>query len=100
MVASINERKEFLSISINNIFMTINELLVKIKSYLYQNKAHRKETLGLLVNLGECRHKLYGVIGNSFFIEGYEKFSNEIKQWNLNAVLTDDDFNADFDALN
>ncbi|MDR0460823.1 MAG: hypothetical protein LBH62_05250 [Nitrososphaerota archaeon] len=93
MLASGWERKEFLEIRVNKIFITLRELLVKLKCYLFQNPGHRKDTIVLLLRLSDIRNNLFNSVHNYYSINSYEHFSNEMKQWKLGKIMGDVDFN-------
>jgi hypothetical protein len=92
----IEREKQRLYGCLEEIFETINELLVKIKGYLYQNRAHRKETALLLLELHDCREKLFKGTADRYeaCVESYEAFSKEMNGWNLTSLLEDVDFDA------
>lgn len=86
----IAKQKQALNEVLNQIFSSINELLVKVKGYLKQNKLHKTETKNLFLSLKSGRENLFGIV-NEYYkefykeqIEEYENFSNEIKQWEMN----------------
>jgi hypothetical protein len=76
---------------LEDIFESINELLVKIKGYLYQNKAHKKETALLLLEFHDYREKLFENYKDKYeaCAESYDEFSKEMKGWNLTSLLED-----------
>ena len=90
-VAKIIKNKQLLGVRLNDIFSSINELLVKEKGYLYQNKAHKKELMPLLKTLINHRVNLFNNFQDrySVFIMDFNTFSNEIIQWNLPTLFDD-----------
>jgi hypothetical protein len=93
---TIEREKQRLYGCLERIFGSINELLVKIKGYLYQNKAHRKETALLLLELHDLREKLFENTAGRYeaCARNYAEFSEEMNGWNLKSILEDVDFNA------
>jgi len=91
---TIEREKQRLYEHLEEIFGSINESLVKIKGYLYQNKAHRKETALLLLELHDYREKLFENNKDRYkgCAESYAEFSKEMNGWNLKSLLEDVDF--------
>jgi transcriptional regulator with XRE-family HTH domain len=90
---SLESNQQLLETRLINIFSQISELMVKVKGYLFQNKAHRKQTMELLLALALMRNNLCKDITGLFtsFVEAYEDFSDEMAQWSLSAIMDDVD---------
>lgn len=87
----IMKEKDNLPVAINKLFSDIEELLVKEKGYLIQNRMYRKRTGFDFVRTAELRKSLYKSLcaRYSFVKERYNKFSREIASWNIEAMLND-----------
>lgn len=87
----IKKEKDNLPIAINKLFSDIEELLVKEKGYLIQNKMFRKRTGFDFVRTSELRKSLCESLYSRypFVKERYERFSKEMASWNIEAILND-----------
>jgi hypothetical protein len=81
---------------LNKLFESINELLVKEKGYLFQNKAYKKDTALLLLQLADIRTKLYSMVKQRYSscVKNYNEFSDEMNEWKLSKMLGDVNFDA------
>jgi hypothetical protein len=93
----IEHKKQLLITCLNKLFELINELLVKEKGYLYQNKAFRKDIALLLLQLTGIRAKLYSIVKQRYSscVKNYIAFSKEMNTWKLSKILCEVNFDAD-----
>ncbi len=73
------------------VFSDIEELLVKEKGYIVQNRMYRKRTGFDFVRTSELRKSLYESLCTRypFIKERYDKFTKEVSSWNIEATLND-----------
>ena len=85
----IKRRKDLLNISINDTFSEIEEILVKVKGYLIQNKMFQKRTGFIFVRTSETRKSLFqNIIDRYPAVESrYDYFSKEMESWNIQSEL-------------
>ena len=87
----IKKEMDALPISISNIFSEIEELLVKEKGYLLQNKMFQKRTAYNFVKTLELRKIFFEQIVKRYvFCETrYTQFNNEMESWKIQGILND-----------
>lgn len=85
--------------SLSSLFTEMNELLIKLKGYISQNPAHRRETAMLLIKSAELRAALHEKVKDRYAenacMEEYAAFSKEIKGWNLSKMLAGENFDGE-----
>ena len=88
-VLEIYKRRNSLLPEINDFFETIEELLVKEKSYFIQNKMYRKRIANILINTADLRRRFYESISKNFdlFNDRYQEFGREMDSWNIKKEL-------------
>lgn len=87
----IKKEKDALSTVIADVFSEIEELLVKEKSYILQNKMYQKRTVFDFVRTSELRKIFYGQIKKRYamFESRFQYFNNEMVSWNIQEMLID-----------
>lgn len=87
----IKRDKDNLPITINKVFSEIEELLVKEKGYLIQNRMFRKRTGFDFVRTSELRKTFYESLYERypFVKDRYDRFTKEVASWNIGAILND-----------
>lgn len=87
----IKKRKDILDAKIAVTFSDIEELLVKEKGYLIQNKLFQKRTGYIFIRTSEIRKSLFKSVVSRFpSVEfRYNKFSDEMESWNIREILND-----------
>ena len=85
----VKSKKDKLSINIDNTFSEIEELLVREKGYLIQNKMFQKRTALIFIKTFETRETLYKnvVARYSFVTSRYNRFLKEMDSWNIREML-------------
>lgn len=85
----IKKEKDILPSSITDIFSEIEELLVKEKGYLLQNKMFQKRTAFDFVRTVELRKTFYEQIKKRYtmFEPRFLYFNDEMKSWNIQEML-------------
>lgn len=91
--AVLKAKKEMdaLAITIEEVFSEIEELLVKEKGYLFQNKMFQKRTAYNFVRTSELRRDFYEQISQKYVIfqDRQTRFDNEMKSWRIQGLLSD-----------
>lgn len=85
----IKKEKDMLPAVIDEVFSEIEELLVKEKSYLLQNKMFQKRTAFDFVRTSELRKAFFEQIFKrySMFELRYKRFNGEIESWGIHNTL-------------
>lgn len=87
----IKKEKDALPIIIAETFSEIEELMVKEKGYLLQNKMFQKRTGYDFLKTSELRKSFYSKISKRYgmFETRYNRFNEEIKSWKIYNILND-----------
>ena len=87
----IKKEKDALPIIIAEAFSEIEELMVKEKGYLLQNKMFQKRTGYDFLKTSELRKSFYSKISKRYgmFETRYNRFNEEIKSWKIYNILND-----------
>lgn len=90
-LTKIGKDMEALPNKIIEVFSEIEELLVKEKGYIIQNRMFRKRTGFDFVRTSELRRKLYEDMHIRFpsIKTRYDRFTKEIESWNIAKILND-----------
>ena len=88
-ILEIDKLRKTLPSRIDKAINQIEELLVKEKGYLNQNKMYQKRTAFVFVRTAELRKKLALSIQNNYpFVKSrYNSFSKEIESWDMEKLL-------------
>lgn len=91
--ALLSTKKEMdnLSLSIADVFSEIEELLVKEKGYLLQNKMFQKRTAYNIIRISELRRDFFDQISKRYgmFRERQMHFDSEMKSWRIQGLLSE-----------
>lgn len=87
----IKKEKDALPTVIADVFSEIEELLVKEKGYLLQNKMYQKRTAFDFVRASELRKTFYEQIKKRYtmFETRFKYFNDEMVSWNIQEMLND-----------
>ena len=89
IILETDKLRKKLPIQINDAFSQIEELLVKEKGYLNQNRMYQKRTGFIFIRTSELRKKLcQGLQENYPFVKmRYDSFSKEVVSWGIEELL-------------
>lgn len=87
----IKREKDMLPTRIDEVFSEIEELLVKEKGYLLQNRMFQKRTAFDFVRTSELRKSFFEQISKRYgmFESRYTQFNGEIESWGIHNMLND-----------
>lgn len=88
-ILAIKKDIDGLFVRIGKIFSDIEELMVKEKGYLIQNKMYQKRTAFAFIRAEELRVKLYSDVKQRYKVAEirFESFSKEISSWRITNLL-------------
>ena len=88
-ILAIKKDIDGLFVRIGKVFSDIEELMVKEKCHLIQNKMYQKRTAFAFIRAEELRVKLYSDVKQRYKVAEirFESFSKEISSWRITNLL-------------